>query len=344
MPCTKLTDQLQLQMMRNEINNLKKIIEENGMLSSTKNSNINNGRNNKNSNTVSMPINNVEMTSYNTNMSEDHSDILSMRSVKSFKTTQGANAQQQHYHYNPQQQTSRNKLQDSKTLFSPNRTRQKQLFDQQDKDKYKDTYERSIMSNLNSQLSGYDEYVNTDEDVYEHLSKDKISVPNVFERSRKDGSNSSISNTRSKVSISDWSQVVVPKIENSGGSNISGMGKTILDSNSGSYVLVGEEEVSAYEAPSMTLDANDFSILTQQCLKKYNLLENVGGALKVRSSSSKMTMGRAVGTTSMHETAFTNEIMNENIEEGEDGVSSDDVTDEWDGLILSDVQRLPKFK
>ena len=200
------------------------------------------------------------------------------------------------------------------------------------------------MSNLNSQLSGYDEYVNTDEDVYEHLSKDKISVPNVFERSRKDGSNSSISNTRSKVSISDWSQVVVPKIENSGGSNISGMGKTILDSNSGSYVLVGEEEVSAYEAPSMTLDANDFSILTQQCLKKYNLLENVGGALKVRSSSSKMTMGRAVGTTSMHETAFANEIMNENIEEGEDDVSSDDVTDEWDGLILSDVQRLPKFK
>ena len=41
-----------------------------------------------------------------------------------------------------------------------------------------------LISARNSQISDFEDvYVNTDEDVMEHLSKDKISIPNVFESS-----------------------------------------------------------------------------------------------------------------------------------------------------------------
>ena len=96
----------------------------------------------------------------------------------------------------------------------------------------------------------------------------------------------------------------------------------------------------------MTLDANDFSILTQQCLKKYNLVENIDGALKIRSSSSRMALGRVTGSSSsVNRNAFIEEnqgIQKDGVEDEE--ASSDEITDEWDGRILSDVKRLPKFK
>ena len=47
------------------------------------------------------------------------------------------------------------------------------------------------------------------------------------------------------------------------------------------------KEELTFEAPSMTLDASDFSLFTQKCLEKYNLVDNVDGELKVRSGSSR---------------------------------------------------------
>ena len=320
--------QLQLQMMRNEINNLKKIIEQNGLLSGN-NKSVNNNNNN---------TNNVETRSY---MSDDNSDILSMRSIKSF---QAANVNVTNKQESLQMEQQRNNRDSQNTRFSLVRVQQEQALAQHDKKKAEDTYERSVMSNLNSQMSEYDDvYHNTDEDVYEHLSKDKISIPNVFESNSKDTN----SNNRSKKSLSDWSQISVPKIESSGGSNRgSGGGGNNNNNISGSYVLVEEEEASTFEAPSMTLDANDFSILTQQCLKKYNLVENIDGALKIRSSSSRMALGRVTGSSSsVNRNAFIEEnqgIHKDGVEDEE--ASSDEITDEWDGRILSDVKRLPKFK
>ena len=72
----------------------------------------------------------------------------------------------------------------------------------------------SLISARNSQISDFEDvYVNTDEDVMEHLSKDKISIPNVFESSSQYTRNITDVVSHSKNSISILSEVAIPKIK-----------------------------------------------------------------------------------------------------------------------------------
>ena len=92
----------------------------------------------------------------------------------------------------------------------------------------------------------------------------------------------------------------------------------------------------------MTLDASDFSLFTQKCLEKYNLVDNVDGELKVRSGSSTI---RARMPSVSQRIQPKGSLVEETIDEDAGDYSDeDDITDEWDGLILSDVKRMPKFK
>ena len=77
-------------------------------------------------------------------------------------------------------------------------------------------------------------------------------------------------------------------------------------------------------------------------MEKYNLFDNVDGELKVRSGSSTIRSRMPPANQPMQPKGS---LVEETIDEDAGDYSDeDDITDEWDGLILSDVKRMPKFK
>ena len=93
---------------------------------------------------------------------------------------------------------------------------------------------------------------------------------------------------------------------------------------------------SEYDGPSVTMHADDFSLLTQTCLKKYGLLDTIDGVAKIRTQWNRLDASTSISLEPKSLTTSRNSILSHENTFGDMEVSAN--------KMLSGVRILPKFK